>query len=97
MSMAEQRIMTINMRKAIEAVPSYKKAAAASKFVSAYVKRHMKAGVISMDISVNNEIFKNGMKKPPVTIRVSCSKDDNKKVTISLIKAAQEQKKDGNK
>ncbi len=93
----EQRIITINMRKAIEAVPRYKRAAAASKFVSAFVKRHMKADIVSMDIGVNNEIFKNGMKNPPVRIRVSCSKDDNKKVTVSLIKSSVEPKKDGTK
>ena len=33
----EQRIMTVHLRKAIEFVPRYKKASAASKFLSKFV------------------------------------------------------------
>lgn len=84
--MAEQRIMTINVRGAIEAVPRYKKAAAAAKFISSFVKRHMKAQKVRLDVSVNNQLFERGIKNPPVRIRLACSKDDKNVVTVNLIK-----------
>lgn len=91
--MAEQRIMVINMRKAIEAVPRYKKAAAASKFMSSFVKRHMKAADVKLDVEVNNEIFKHGIKNPPTRLRVLCAKDDKNVVKIGLIKTEAAAKK----
>ncbi len=84
--MAEQRIMTINLRKAISAVPRYKRASAAAKFMSQFVGRHMKADRVRIDIPVNNELFKNSIQNPPIRMRVICSKDDKKVVTVSLIK-----------
>ncbi len=88
--MTEQRIMTINMRPAMEAVPVYRRAAAAVKFMQTFIKRHMKAEDVKIDIGVNDEVFKRGIKNPPTKIRVLCSKDDKKVVTVSLIKAAGE-------
>lgn len=78
--------MTINMRRAIEAVPPYKRAAAAVKFMSNFVKKHMKAERVRVDIGINNQFSKNSIKKPPVRIRVVCAKDDKNIVTISQIK-----------
>ena len=91
--MAEQRIMTINLRRAIEAVPRYKRAAAAAKFMSQFVGRHMKAQRVRLEIPVNNELFKNSIKNPPTKMRVICSKDEKKVVTVSLIKAETAEKK----
>ena len=84
--MAEQRIMTVNMRKGIEKVPPYKRSASAAKYLKAFVKRHMKAEDVKIGIDVNDEIFSRGMKNPRVKIRVMCSKDDKKIVTVNLIK-----------
>ncbi len=84
--MTEQKIMVINMRDGIEKVPSYKRAAAAAKYLRAFVKRHMKAAEVKITNEVNDEIFSRGMKDPRVKIRVMCSKDDKKIVTVSLIK-----------
>ncbi len=91
--MAEQRIMTINMRGAIEAVPPYKRAAAATKFISKFVKRHMKAERVRIDIKVNEKIFENSIKNPPIRIRVVCAKDDKNVVTVSPIKTEGTEKK----
>ncbi len=88
--MAEQRIMTIHLRKAMEAVPVYRRAAAAVKFIGSFVKRHMKADKVKIDVSVNDEVFRSGVKNPPVRMRVLCSRDDKKVVTVSLVKAAAE-------
>jgi large subunit ribosomal protein L31e len=84
--MTEQKIMTVHLRKAMEGVPRYKKAAAAAKFLSKFVKKHMKASEVKMAIPVNDEIFKNGMQNPPVRIRVVCIKDDKNTVKIDVIK-----------
>jgi large subunit ribosomal protein L31e len=91
--MTEQRIMTINMRKAMEAVPRYKKASAAVKFLSGFVKRHMKAQRVKVDLLVNNSMFERGIKNPPIKMRVICTKDDKNVVTVSLIKKEREEKK----
>jgi large subunit ribosomal protein L31e len=84
--MAEQRIMTVNMRRGIEKVPPYKRAAAAAKYLRSFIKRHMKAADVKLTQEVNNEIFSRGMKDPRVRIRVMCSKDDKKIVTVNLIR-----------
>ncbi len=91
--MAEQRIMTINLRRGIEAVPPYRRAAAASKFVARFVKRHMKAEDTRIDVAVNDVIFRNGIKNPPVKIRLMCSKDETGIVTIKNIGEAAQEKK----
>ncbi|MCL4398879.1 MAG: 60S ribosomal protein L31 [Candidatus Parvarchaeota archaeon] len=87
--MAEQRIMMVNMRRGIEKVPPYKRAAAAAKYLKAFVKRHMKADDVKLGQDVNDEIFSRGMKDPKAKIRVMCSKDDKKIVTINLVKQGQ--------
>ena len=84
--MAEQKIITVNMRRGIEKVPPYKRAAAAAKYLRAFIKRHMKASEVKIMQEVNDEIFSRGMKDPKVKIRVVCSKDDKKMVTVNLIK-----------
>jgi large subunit ribosomal protein L31e len=84
--MAEQRIMTIGLRGALEKGPRYKRAAYASKFVRSFVKKHMKAKDVRIETAVNDMLFKNGMKNPPSKIRVSCSKDDKNVVRVSIVK-----------
>ena len=84
--MAEQKIIMVNMRRGIEKVPPYKRAAAGAKYLRAFIKRHMKASDVKITQDVNNEIFYRGMKDPKVKIRVMCSKDDKKVVTVNLIK-----------
>ncbi len=48
----------------------------------------MKAKEVKLDNSVNELIFKNGIKNPPNKIRVSCSKEDNK-VKVTLVKVGE--------
>ena len=49
----------------------------------------MKAVDVKIMQEVNDEIFSRGMKDPKTKIRVMCSKDDKKIVTVNLIKQAQ--------
>ncbi|EFD92567.1 MAG: Ribosomal protein L31e [Candidatus Parvarchaeum acidophilus ARMAN-5] len=84
--MAVQQIITVNMRRGMEKVPPYKKAAAGAKYLRAFIKRHLKATDVKISQDVNNEIFSRGMKNPRPSIRVMCSKDDKKIVTVNLIK-----------
>ncbi len=70
-------------------MPPYKRAAAGAKYLKAFVKRHMKAEDVKLSQDVNNEIFSRGMKDPRVKIRVICSKDDKKIVTVNLVKQGQ--------
>ena len=86
--MAEQRILTVNLRRAKEHVAPYRSSGSVAKFLRAYVFRHMKAKQVMIDNEVNNEIFKKGGKNPPIRLRVMCSKDDNGKVSVKLIGAA---------
>ncbi len=87
--MAEQKIITVNMRRGMEKVPPYKRAAAGVKYLKAFVKRHMKAEEVKIMQDVNDEVFSRGMKDPKTKIRVMCSKDDKKVVTVNLIKQGQ--------
>jgi Ribosomal protein L31E len=85
--MAEERMLVVHFRRATERGPSYKKARYAVKFLEQYVKKHMKAKEVKINQEVNNAIFINGSKNPPMRIRVACSKDDKGVVSVKPVKS----------
>lgn len=76
--MEEERIITLRLRKAIEAGPNYKKAKRAISYIKSYLKRHFHTENIKLDRSINERIWKNGAKNPPVKIRIVCKKTNDK-------------------
>ena len=82
----DERIYTIPLGRAWVA-PRYRRAEKAITVLRQFVKRHMKPDEIIIDTSVNEEIWKQGIQKPPRKIRVRLSKDDTGLVTVTLAEA----------
>jgi len=65
----EERIYTIPLRKAYRA-PRPKRANKAIKIIKEFLKRHMKVKEVIIGESINKEVWKRGIQKPPRRIRV---------------------------
>jgi large subunit ribosomal protein L31e len=82
----EERIYTVPLGRAWVA-PRYRRAEKAVTVLRQFVKRHMKPDEVVIDTSVNEEIWKQGIQKPPRKIRVRLTKDDTGLVTVTLAEA----------
>jgi large subunit ribosomal protein L31e len=66
----EERIYTINIRKAILKVPRWEKSKKAVSAVRNFLKRHMKGNEIRIGKSITEKIWKGGNQNPPNKIRI---------------------------
>ena len=82
----EERIYTIPLGRAW-ITPRYRRAEKAVTILRQFVTRHMKPDEIHIDTTVNEEIWKRGIQKPPRKIRVRLSKNDTGLVTVTLAEA----------
>ena len=82
----EERIYTIPLGRAWIA-PRCRRSEKAVTVLRQFVKRHMKPDEIIIDPTVNEEIWKRGIQKPPRKIRVRLSKDGTGLVTVTLAEA----------
>ena len=62
------------------------RASRAMRLLRDFITRHMKAEEVIIGNDVNEEIYRQGMQKPPRRIRVKAEKDSEGKVTVSLAK-----------
>lgn len=74
--MADEKIFTIPLRDVFEK-PRTKRAELAVDVVKAYLVKHMKTEDIKIGSSINHEIWKRGIQKPPRKIRIHAIKEDN--------------------
>ena len=91
---ALERTYTIHLRKAIITVPEYQKAKKAVNGVVNFIARHMKqpdSNKIIIKPNVNLEIWKHGMRNPPVRVKVNATKNEDGIVTVSLFGAPKEE------
>ena len=91
-----ERTYTIHLRKELTKVAEYLKAKKAMNGVVAFISHHMKQpdhNKIIIKPSVNLEIWKHGMRNPPVRIKVNVTKEDNGLVVVSLYGAKEKEPK----
>ena len=74
--MAEEKIFTIPLREALMGGRTHK-AQNASKLVKKFLIRHMKSENVKMGKSINENIWKRGIQKPPRKVRVHAVKEEN--------------------
>lgn len=74
--MPEEKIFTIPLRKAFEAQRTYR-AKKAIAIVREFLERHMKSENIKIGKSINENIWKRGIQKPPRKIRIHAIKEDD--------------------
>ncbi len=80
----EERVYTINLRRAVLLSPTWKKSDDAVAFVRNFLKRHMKAEEVKIDSSISEKIWEHGNQRPVGKIRIKAVKDDEGKVTAQL-------------
>lgn len=94
--MAIERTYTIPLRKEWQKAPRYRRAKKAVNAVKAFLIKHMKADEKNVKIGkyLNKELWKHGMKNPPIKIRINVKKDDKGIVNAELVGAPEEKKKE---
>lgn len=83
--MAEEKIVTINLRKDIVKARRVKKASIAISVLRKKIEKMFKGMEVKIGKSVNEEIWKKGAKKPIGKIKVKLIKDE-KIVRVELVK-----------
>ena len=66
----DERIYTINIRKAISKAPRWEKSKRGIAVVKSFLKRHMKGDEVKIGKSITEEIWKKGNQNPPKSIRI---------------------------
>ena len=74
--MAEEKIFTIPLREAFNRGRTHR-AQDASKLVRQFLIKHMKSDVVKVGDSINKDIWKRGIQKPPRKLRVHAVKEEN--------------------
>jgi large subunit ribosomal protein L31e len=74
--MAEEKIFTIPLREAYDK-PRTTRAKIAVNIVKDFLKKHMKSEKINIGKSINEEMWKRGIQKPPRRVRVHALKEED--------------------
>ncbi|MDA4128771.1 MAG: 60S ribosomal protein L31 [Thaumarchaeota archaeon] len=77
------RTYTVPLRSAFEA-PPYRRAKVAVRIMKEFAERHMKAKEVKIDESLNETIWKRGIKNPPRRIKLEMERDEDGIVSIRL-------------
>lgn len=85
--MALDKQYTIPLRKALRA-PRTKRAPKAVKLVREFLTRHMKGDEVKLGTSLNEALWKDGIKNIPARIKVHAVKDDKNVVRCDLPQVA---------
>lgn len=74
--MADEKIFTIPLRDVFEK-PRTKRAELAIGEIKGFLVRHMKTEEVRIGESINKEVWKKGMQKPPRRVRIHAVKEEN--------------------
>jgi large subunit ribosomal protein L31e len=77
------RVYTINLSK-VWLTPRIRRTKRAINMIREFAQRHMKSEEIKIDQSLNQVMWKRGIRHPPRKIRVKMVKDEDDVVTVSL-------------
>jgi large subunit ribosomal protein L31e len=83
--MAEEKVLTLNLRKDILATAGWKRAARVSRFLRALLKKYTKTEKIKIDKKVNEKIWRSGGRKPPTKIRLKLKKQSDGSFVAELM------------
>jgi len=80
----EERIYTINLRKATLKAPRWEKSKKSVVVVRNFLKRHMKGDEVKVGKSITEIVWKSGNQNPPKSIRIHAvqTEDEEKKKII---------------
>src|SRR3989344_1727784 len=82
--MTLERTYIVPLRKDWLKAPKYRRAKRAVNSLKTFLVRHMKSEDVRLGTSVNLEIWKNGIKRPPSRVKITVVKDDKGVVRAEL-------------
>ena len=82
--MADEKIITINIRKKLKAGPYWRRSSAASKLIRDILQKHSKKR-IKIDKSINEKVWKSGMQSPNTKLKIKIISVDDKTAKAELV------------
>ena len=83
--MAEEKIITINLRKGLKTYPRWKRAKKATGNLRAIIMKHAKVEKVRIDGKVNEAIWRKSIERPLHKIRLKITKTDSKTAKVELL------------
>jgi len=84
--MAEEKILTLNMRKDLAKTRRGRKANKVISVLRERIQKIFKEQRIVIDKTVNDKVWKSGMKNPPAKLKLKVTKVDDETVRVELEK-----------
>ena len=81
--MADEKIITINIRKKLKESPYWKRSSSASKIIRDILQRHTKKK-IKIDKSINEKVWKSGIQNPKTKLKIKITSVDDKTAKAEL-------------
>lgn len=83
--MADEKILTINLRKELQKIPKWQRSKKSAKILKQILEKQVK-GDIKLSRDVNEKIWSRSSKKPPAKLRVRAIELENKTFRVELVK-----------
>jgi large subunit ribosomal protein L31e len=83
--MAEEKIITVNLRKELTKVPRWTRAKRASKFLKEILAKQVETENLKIDKILNEKIWNRSSENPPAKIRIKIVKIDDKTSRAELM------------
>src|SRR3989338_974881 len=94
---ALERTYTVPLRREYLKVPNCNRTKKAVLALRQFLAKHMKSEDVRLSTTLNNELWKHGIKNPPHHVKVTVSKDEKGAVTAELFGVQKEEQKVGKK
>ena len=92
-----ERTYNVPLRKEFQKVPRWQKSQKAVKALRQFLSKHMKSDNVKIGKSINEEMWKHGIKNPPHHVKVNVTKDDKGEVKAELFGMKKKEEKKGKK
>jgi len=92
-----ERTYNVPLRKEFQKVPRYKKTNKAVTAMKQFLVKHLKSDNVKIGKSINEQIWKHGIKNPPHHVKITVTKDDKGEVKAELFGMKKKEDKKGKK
>ncbi len=92
-----ERTYNVPLRKEYQKAPSWKRTKKAVSALRNFLKKHMKSDDVRLGKSLNEEMWKHGIRNPPHHVKVNVKKDEEGVVRAELFGEKKADKKPVNK
>jgi ribosomal protein L31E len=83
--MAEEKIITLNLRKQVVKIPAWERSSKAVKILRDALQKKTKIKKIKIEKSVNEKIWSRSIKNPVTSLRIKVTKIDDESGKAELI------------